>query len=98
MYSEAHTKGIFSTKASFGFGNKIMFYPQDLIFMTTTQKLEMVRLLGDSGSIYENEKRATFGLKPLEELSGVRMMSLNYINVKDSGKYQTGKGDTTNEQ
>lgn len=91
MFTEAHTKGIFSNKASFSFGNKISFYPKDLIFMNTTQKLEMIRLLGDSGGMYENEKRTAFGLKPLPELAGVRMMSLNYVNVNDASRYQTGK-------
>lgn len=89
-FTEGHTKGVFSSKASFGFGNKIAFYPQDLIFLNTTQKLEMVRMLGDSGSIYENEKRTAFGLRPLPELTGVRMQSLNYVNVEDARKYQVG--------
>ena len=49
--------------------------------MTTAQKLEMVRLLGDRGSLYENEARQILGLQPLPELNGVRMYSLNYENV-----------------
>ena len=96
-FTEAHTKGIFSNRASFGYGNKIAFYPQDLVFMNTTQKLEMVRLLGDSGALYENEKRTAFGLKPSPELVGVRMQSLNYVNVKDASVYQTGKNQQTNQ-
>lgn len=76
------------------FGNEIMFYTKDLIFMTTDQTLEMVRLLGDSGALYENEKRVAFGLRPLPELAGVRMMSLNYVNVEYAKDYQTG-GDNS---
>lgn len=49
--------------------------------MDTNQKLEMVRMLGDSGALYENEKRVAFGLRPLPELAGVRMMSKNYGTV-----------------
>ncbi len=41
----------------------------------------MIRLLGDAGSLYENEKRIAFGLMPLPELQGIRMQSLNYVNV-----------------
>ena len=93
-FTEAHTKGIFSSKASFGYGNKIAFYPKDLIFLSTDQKLEMVRLVGDSGSLYENEKRTAFGLRPLPELVGVRMQSLNYVNVEDARKYQVGDTGT----
>jgi len=90
-YSQAFTKTLFSRRASGGFGNKIVFYSEDLIFMTMQQKLEMVRLLGDSGALYENEKRRIFGMRPLEELNGVRLQSLNYVDVQIANQYQTGK-------
>ena len=85
--SQAFTKGIF-TKREKGFRNRIMFYAKKLIFMTTDQKLEMIRLLGDSGALYENEKRAAFGLAPLPELAGKRMQSLNYVDINIANKYQ----------
>lgn len=59
--------------------------------MSVDQTLEMVRLLGDSGSIFENEKRVAFGLRPLPELEGVRMQSLNYVNVDIAIQYQVGQ-------
>ena len=66
--------------------------------MNIDQKLEMIRLLGDTGSLYENEKRKAFGLVPLPELSGVRMQSLNYVNSNIADKYQVGDvGGETNE-
>jgi HK97 family phage portal protein len=87
--SEAFTKTLFTPRMR-SFGNKIVFYPKDLIFMSVSQTLEMVRLLGDSGALYENEKRVAFGLRPLSELNGVRMQSLNYVNVDIAKNYQTG--------
>lgn len=87
--SQAFTRSLFTPRER-SFGNKIQFYPKDLIFMSVEQTLEMVRLLGDSGSIYENEKRVAFGLRPLPELEGVRMQSLNYVNVEHAGQYQVG--------
>lgn len=87
---QAFTKGLFTRRESNGFGHKIMFYPKDLIFLNTTQKLEMIRLLGDSGGLYENEKRVMMGLKPLQELEGVRLQSLNYVNVDIAQQYQAG--------
>ena len=87
--SQAFTRTLFTPRER-SFGNKIQFYPKDLIFMTAEQTLEMVRLLGDSGTIYENEKRVAFGLRPLPELEGVRMQSLNYVNVEYAKEYQTG--------
>lgn len=86
--SEAFTKVLFTANEK-RFGNKIKLYPHELIFMNTEQKLEMVRLLGDSGSMYENEKRVAFGLKPDPALAGVRMQSLNYVNTEFAKEYQT---------
>lgn len=91
--SQAFTKSMFTQREK-SFGNKITLYPKDLIFMSVDQTLEMIRLLGDSGALFENEKRTAFGLRPLAELEGVRMMSLNYVNVEDAKKYQTGESDS----
>ncbi|HIZ16853.1 MAG TPA: phage portal protein [Firmicutes bacterium] len=88
--SQEFTKILFTGRER-GFGNKIIFYPHELIFMDTAQKLEMIRLLGDSGALYENEKRIAFGLKPLAELDGVRMQSLNYVDVQNAATYQVGE-------
>lgn len=87
--SQAFTRTLFTPRER-SFGNKVKFYPKDLIFMSVDQTLEMVRLLGDSGSIYENEKRVAFGLRPLPELEGIRMQSLNYVNIEYAKEYQTG--------
>ena len=88
--SQSFTRALLTSRER-SFGNEIMFYTKDLIFMTTDQTLEMVRLLGDSGALYENEKRVAFGLRPLPELAGVRMMSLNYVNVEYAKDYQINK-------
>lgn len=97
-FSQAFTRTLF-TQRERAFGNQIKFYPKDLIFMSVDQTLEMVRLLGDSGSLYENEKRIAFGLRPLPELEGIRMQSLNYVNVDIATQYQVGnKEEKTDEQ
>lgn len=85
--AQAFTKGIFSRK-EIGHNNAIEFYPEELIFMSTAQKLEMVRLLGDSGALYENEKRRIFGMQPLPELTGKRVQSLNYVDTAHAQAYQ----------
>lgn len=89
-YSEAFTKGIFTQRAIQGFDNHIYFYPKELVFMSTSQVLQMVHELGQTGTLYENEKRMAFGLPPIAELQGVRLMSLNYVNVNDARLYQLG--------
>ncbi len=85
--SQAFTKGLFS-RMEIGHHNKVEFYPEELIFMSTSQKLEMVRELAPAGTMYENEKRRIFGMMPLPELVGVRMQSLNWINQTHAADYQ----------
>lgn len=95
--SQAFTRSLFTQREK-SFGNKITLYPKDLIFMSVDQTLEMIRLLGDSGALFENEKRVAFGMRPLPELEGVRMMSLNYVNVEDAKEYQIGKVKSNNKK
>lgn len=96
--SQAFTKAIFS-KDQIAHGNKIQFFPKNMIFMSVQETLEMVRLLGDSGTIFENEKRIAFGFMPLAELEGVRMQSLNYVSVDIAPQYQAAgsKGGNSDE-
>ena len=85
--SQAFTKKMFTDREK-SFGNKIELYPKNLIFMTVDQTLQMVNLLANTGSIYENEKRVAFGLRPLPELAGKRYMSLNWVDVDIANQYQ----------
>ena len=89
-FSQSFTKKLF-TKREKAFKNKIEFYPEDLIFMTTAQKIELVNMLAPTGAMFENEKRTIFGLMPLPELEGKRYMSLNWIDANDASQYQVGK-------
>lgn len=94
--SQAFTKKFFTDRER-SFGNVIKLYPKDLIFMTVDQTLRMVNMLANTGSIYENEKRVAFGLRPLPELEGKRYMSLNWVDVDIANQYQVNKakGNTT---
>lgn len=89
-FSQAFTKILF-TENEKAHGNEIQFYPKELIFMNTEQTLEMIRLLGDSGALLENEKRVALGMRPLKALEGVRKQSLNYVDVEHAAAYQMAK-------
>ena len=67
-----------------GFGNKILLYPHELIFMDTSQKIELFDVLVDSASCYKNELRTAFGMKPLKELAGQIAMSSNKSNAENN--------------
>lgn len=89
-YGQAITKALF-TDRELSFGNEVILYPKDLIFMTPEQTIELVNLLAPTGAMYENEKRAALGLRPMPELVGKRYMSLNWIEAQNAGAYQVGK-------
>lgn len=93
--SQAFTKKVFTSRER-AFGNEVKFYPKDLIFMTTTQKIELVNLLSPTGALFENEKRTMFGLMPLPELVGKRYMSLNWVDADMASEYQMGKVGNVN--
>ena len=89
-FSQAFTKKLFTSREK-AFGNKIEFYPKELIFMTVSQTLEMINILSPTGALFENEKRVALGLQPLPELDGVRLSSLNWIDANNAAQYQIGK-------
>ena len=89
-FSQAFTKKLLTEREQ-AFGNKIEFYPEQLIFMSTSQKIDMINLLSPTGALFENEKRTILGLMPLPELSGKRYMSLNWIDADKAAQYQVGK-------
>lgn len=77
------TKKLFSPREK-SFGNKIKFYPHELIFMDTSQKIELFDILVDSASCYKNEMRVAFGMKPLPELAGQIAESSNKTNAENN--------------
>lgn len=88
--AQGFTKKVF-TRRERAFGNKIELYPKELIFMTVSQTIEMINMLSPTGGMFENEKRAALGLRPLPELEGKRYMSLNWIDANNADQYQVGK-------
>ena len=80
---EAFTKTIFSSREK-GFGNSIVLYPQELIFMNNEQKINLFNMLVDTASCYKNELRVNFGMKPLAELAGQVAMSSNKTNAENN--------------
>lgn len=95
--SQAITKKVFTDREK-SYGNEVRLYPEDLVFMTVDQTLEMVNMLSNTGALYENEKRNAFGIRPLPELAGKRYMSLNWVDVDIAAQYQLNRanGNTNN--
>lgn len=81
--SQEFTRVLFTDREK-SFGNRIKFYPHELIFMSTDQKIRLFDLLVDSASCYKNELRTTFGMVPLAELEGQIAMSSNKTNAENN--------------
>lgn len=79
------TRKLFTDREQ-AFTNEIVFYPHELIFMSTDQKIGLFDILVDSGSCYKNELRTAFGLSPLEELAGQLAMSSNKTNAENNSE------------
>lgn len=94
--SQAFTKTLFTSKEK-GFGNQIKFYPHELIFMETSQKIELFDMLVDTASCYSNELRTAFGMKPLPELVGKIAMSSNKTNAENNKKENLEKSEESEE-
>lgn len=80
---EAFTMTIFTEREK-SFGNKIILYPHELIFMDTSQKIDLFDMLVDSASCYKNEVRTAFGMRPLAEFAGQIAMSSNKSNAENN--------------
>lgn len=80
---ESFTMTMFTNREK-GFKNKVMMYPHELIFMDTSQKIELFDVLVDSASCYKNELRTAFGMRPLPELVGQIAMSSNKANAENN--------------
>lgn len=95
---QSFTKALF-TPWQRSYGDAVKVYPEEMMFVTVSQKIEIARILGDSGALLENEKRKLFGLAPLPELEGQRKQSLNYVDTKIANTYQIQqKGGTNGEE
>lgn len=86
--SKTFTKAIFTKREATGFRNEIKLFPKELIFANMQDTIAMVNLLAPTGTLYENEKRVSFGFAPLKELEGKRLQSLNWVDVEFAKEYQ----------
>lgn len=98
---QAFSKTIF-TPRELDFGNEIVFYQKDMMYLSTNAKLNLLKTAGEQGLLSDNQKLALLGYPPLED-GDRRTQSLNYmdtrlINAYQMTKTETTKGGKTNEQ
>lgn len=91
---QAFSKTIF-TSMELDIGNEIIFYQQDVNFLSTTSKTKLIEVMGAQGLLSDNQKLAMLGYPPIE--GGERItQSLNYVDKAFINQYQlkraSGKG------
>jgi hypothetical protein len=71
------------------YNNEIIFYPQDLAYLSTNSKLKLLETVGAQGLLTDDQKLALLGYPPIADGTGSRRTtSLNYINVNMVDEYQ----------
>lgn len=86
MLNQAFTKVLF-TKGQIIKGNRVEFFYNRMETMTNAEIIEQSKILGERGAITNNQLLAMIGLPPYEG-GDVRLMSLNYVDVKIANQYQ----------
>lgn len=90
---QAFSKTIF-TNRELEFGNEIVFYHKDMMYLSTSSKLELLKTVGEQGLLTDNQKLAILGYPPIDG-GDKRTMSLNYIDVELANTYQMNKTRNT---
>jgi HK97 family phage portal protein len=90
---QAFSKTIFSPR-ELDFGNEIVFYQKDMMYLSTAAKLNLLKTAGEQGLLTDNQKLAILGYPPIEG-GDKRTISLNYIDVNLASEYQLKKSGTS---
>ena len=83
---QAFSKCVFSSR-ELDVGNEIVFYQKDMMYLSTTAKLELLKTTGEQGLLTDNQKLALLGYPPIA--GGDRItQSLNFIDKSLISAYQ----------
>lgn len=100
---QAFSKTIF-TPRELDMGNEIVFYQKDMMYLSTTAKLNLIKTAGEQGLLSDNQKLALLGYPPLPDGDRITQ-SLNYVDRSIINVYQlngaktkSGKAVQDNEQ
>lgn len=93
--NQCFTKTLFTLR-ELQFGNKIVFYANNLLYMALEKRVAIGELLGNRGALMNNELLALFGYPPYEG-GNVRFVSLNYVDSTIANQYQLNKAGKQNE-
>jgi hypothetical protein len=99
---QAFSKTLF-TENELNHGNEIVFYQQNMMYLSTASKLRLIEVAGAQGLLTDDQKLAVLGYPPLLDGSGGRRtISLNFVSTQIADEYQMKRAgaprvDTTGE-
>lgn len=88
---QAFSKTLFTNREQH-LGNEVVFYQKDMMYLSMSAKLELLKTGGEQGLLTDNQKLAILGYPPIPD-GDKRTVSLNYIDVDLVNAYQMGKGN-----
>ena len=89
--SQSFSVAIF-TKRELEFGNEMVFYNRDMMYLSTESKLKIIDIAGQQGLLKDDQKLKILGYPPLPNGEGNRRtISLNYISTDIADEYQLKK-------
>ena len=90
---QAFTKTLFSTREQ-DVGNEIVFYPKNMMYLSTKAKLDIIKIAGEQGLLTNDQKLLLLGYPPLGGEDGVRRtQSLNFVDTELVNQYQTARSN-----
>ncbi len=95
---QAFSRCIFSDREA-SFGNDIVFYPNNIIFMSMENKIAFASIAAPGGHIMKDELRELFGYAPLPDGQG-QVISQGYNTLLDENNNNnlSSTGGATNEE
>jgi hypothetical protein len=84
------------------FGNEIVFYHRNMMYLSTNSKLKLIEIAGQQGLLTDDQKLAILGYPPLGDGTGARRtISLNFVSTDIADEYQLNRAkapriDTSN--
>lgn len=93
---QAYSKSMF-TQRELDVGNEIVFYQKNMMYLSTTAKLNLLKTAGEQGLLTDDQKLAILGYPPLSDGTGSRRtISLNYVDTKIATQYQLKNANNKN--
>ena len=87
------------TQRELDFGNEIVFYNRDMMYLSTETKLKLLEVAGQQGLLTDDQKLRILGYPPLLNGEGNRRtISLNYISTDIADEYQLRRAGRRSEK